>query len=177
VSLRRGLPWLLIGSMLMTPTAAVEIPQQTTSPMPPIASAEMEMFVRDALRDRLMAGDIPGIQLLRAADAKRFYVRAEVPASRVRITSRALPSMPNTELALLALAEAQEIATRSGRHVFFIAIERVHVEASKATIWLGAGLEVPPGQIKTCCCEREALFERRDGQWSFQRWGTGGRCY
>ena len=178
MSVRRGFPGLLIGLMLMAPTAAVEIPPQTTSSaILPIASAEVEMFVRDALRDRLIAGDIPDIQLVRAADAKRFYVRAEVPASRVRITSRALPSMPDTELALLTLAEAQETATRSGRGVFFIAVEHVRVEESKGTIWLGAGLEVPPGQIKSCCCEREALFERRDGQLSFQRWGIGGRCY
>jgi hypothetical protein len=142
----------------------------------PVASAEVETFVREALRDRLAAGDIPDIQVARPAGAKRFYVRAEVRALLIRITSRALPSIPDTEWTLVTSTEAQEIANRTGQRVPFIVVDRVQIEQSKGTIWLGAGLAAPPGSIVMCCCEREAHFNRRDGRWVFERWGSGFSC-
>jgi hypothetical protein len=141
------------------------------------ASVETEAFVREALHDRLLAGDIPDIQLIRRAEGKPVLVRAELPESRLQITSRALPSVTGTELALISLAEARQVVSRTGQSLHLIAIDHVRVEESTATLWLGIDLLVPTGVLKMCCCEREAQFKKRDSAWVFERWGTGGRCY
>jgi len=175
---RRGVTWILTASVLVSLTAAAHVFQDAASAgaLAP-ASAEVETFVREALADRLVAGDIPDIHLLRRADAKRFHVRAELPGSRIRITSRALPSTPGTELALVTLADAQEAATRTGQPFRFVVVDHVNIAGTQASLWLGVGLVVPPGFVKMCCCERQAEFERREGRWLFERWGKGGRCY
>jgi hypothetical protein len=141
------------------------------------ASVETEAFVREALHDRLLAGDIPDSQLIRRAEGKPVFVRAEMPESRLQITSRALPSVAGTELSLITLAEARQVVSRSGQSLHLIAIDHVRVEQSTATLWLGIDLLVPAEVLKMCCCEREAQFKKRDSSWVFDRWGTSGRCY
>ena len=172
-------PALLAGLGVPIAAAAEMIFLQDPSPASAFgtASVETEAFVREALHDRLLAGDIPDIQLIRRAEGKPVFVRAELPESRLQITSRALPSVAGTELSLITLAEARQVVSRSGQSLHLIAIDRVRVEESTATLWLGVDLLVPAGVVKMCCCEREALFKKRDSAWIFERWGTGGRCY
>lgn len=141
------------------------------------ATPEIETFVREALRDRLLAGDTPDIRLIRRDENKPILVRAELPASRIQITSRALPSVAGTELALITLTEAQQIVTRTGQSLHLIAVDHVSVTGSTAGMWFGITLVVPTGSMKMCCCERLAQFRKRDGSWVFERWGTDGRCY
>jgi len=144
---------------------------------PSTASVEVETFVREALRDRLVAGDIPDLHLVRRTKGTQVMVRAELPQSRLRITSRALPAIADTELVLVTSAEAKQAASRTGQLQHVIAVDHVQIEGSRATLWLGVALEVPPGMVSMCCCEREAQFSKRDSGWVFERWGTNGRCY
>jgi len=174
----RQLVAMFTASVLVSTTVAWAVLQD--SPLAgtlAAASPEVETFVREALHNRLVAGDIPDIGLVRRADGKPVYVRADLPASRTRITSRALPSVPNTEFVLMTLAEAQGIANRTGQPLFLLAVDHVRLDESTATTWLGVDLIVPPGAVQMCCCEREAHFRRRDDRWVFERWVTGGRCY
>lgn len=164
----------VLGSTLV---AAALLQDSPTAGTPASAASEVETFVREALHDRLLAGDIPDINLLRRAGGKPIYVRADLPVSRTRITSRALPSVANTELVLLTMAEAQGLVTRTGQPLFLLAVDHVSLGDSRATTWLGVELVVPPGVVQMCCCEREAHFRRQDGQWVFERWGIDGRCY
>jgi hypothetical protein len=172
-------PALLAGLGVPITAAAEMIFLQDPSPASALATAsvETETFVREALHDRLLAGDIPDIQLIRRAEGKPVFVRAELPESRLQITSRALPSVAGTELSLITLAEARQVVSRTGQPLHLIAIDHIRVEESTAALWLGVDLLVPTGILKMCCCEREAQFKKRDSAWVFERWGTGGRCY
>jgi hypothetical protein len=148
-----------------------------TPSTPALASPEIEAFVREALRDRLVARDFPDVSLLGLADKKPVLVRAELPASGVQITARALPSVPDLVLTLITLPEAQRIATRTGQPLHLLAIDHVRVIQSDAAMWFGVDLLVPTGLGKMCCCERDALFRKQADGWRFQRWGDEGRCY
>lgn len=174
----RHLVWMLTVCVLVSPIPSAASRQDSPSASTTgTASPEIETFVREALRDRLAAGDIPDIRLMRRTEGKPILVRADLPESRTQITSRALPSVADTELVLMTLAEAQREVTRTGQSVHLLAVDHVSVNESTATIWLGVDLLVPTGSVKMCCCERDAHFRKQDGKWVFERWGTAGRCY
>ena len=169
---------MLTACVLMSPMAGAAFLQDPPSASTAAtASPEIETFVREALRDRLAAGDIPDIRLMRRTEGKPILVRADLPASRTQITSRALPSVADTELVLITLVEAQRVVTRTGQPLHLLAVDHVSINESTATTWLGVDLVVPTGFVKMCCCERDAHFRKQDGVWVFERWGTGGRCY
>jgi len=169
---------MLTACLMMSPMAGAPFLQDPPSAgTAATASPEIETFVREALRDRLAAADIPDMRLIRRSDGKPILVRADLPASRIQITSRALPSVADTELVLITLAEAQRVVTRTGQPLHLLAVDHVSIRESTATVWLGVDLLVPTGSVKMCCCEREAHFRKQDGGWTFERWGTGGRCY
>ena len=133
----------------------------------------MQRFVRDALQDRLFAGDIPDIQLAGGQTAKLLYVRTDMPVSKMKLTAEALPQLPGVVLKLVSLSEAGELVARTGETVAFVTVDRVHLGDREATVWLGADFVAPErlGVIKMCCCEGEARFIRREGRWVFEKWG------
>ena len=141
------------------------------------ASPEVLGFVRFALRDRLIAGDIPDVRIAREPGVARLYVRADLPASKLLLTRDALPEIPGTRLELITLAEARALAERTRQEVHFVTVDKVQIGPDSATLWLGGDYVAPeqPGIIKMCCCEGEARFIRRDGAWTFDKWGWS-RC-
>lgn len=142
------------------------------------ASPEVLSVVRIALRDRLIAGDIPDIGVAREAASVRLYVRADLPGSKLMLTSDALPDAPGVHLELITVAEARELAERTRQHVRFVTVDHVQIGADSATLWLGADFVAPeqPGIIKMCCCEGEARFVKRNGVWKFDKWTGPMRC-
>lgn len=142
----------------------------TIVPAPP----DVEQFVEHALRDRLLAGDIPDIAVAGKQTSTQLYLRAEMPVSRMTLSQAALPELPQTELKLIGVAEAEERVTRSGERIRFVTVDRVQIESQVATVWLGADYIAPPqpGIIKLCCCRGEARFVKRNGRWVFRNWGA-----
>jgi hypothetical protein len=141
------------------------------------AAAEVLRFVRFALHDRLLAGDIPDIEVARRPGEAQVLVRADLPSSRMMLTDEALPEVPGLRLELVTLAAARETAERTGKDVGFVTIDKVQVGDVSAVVWLGADYAAreQPGLIKLCCCEGEARFVKRDGTWVFEKWGWS-RC-
>ena len=155
---------------------------QRAEPLPdPAAMArvppDVERFVREALRDRLLAGDIPDLELAVDRAARHVYVRAEMPASQMTLTPSALPQVPQARLTLIRLAVAQQRVARTGERIAFLTVDRVQIARQVATVWLGADFIAPlqPGSVKMCCCESEARFVRHEGRWVFVKWGAA-RC-
>lgn len=142
------------------------------------ASPDVLSVVRFALRDRLIAGDIPDVRIAHEPGEVRLYVRADLPSSKLILTADALPEMSGLHFELITLREAQEIAERTGKQVRFVIVDRVHVDSDSAKLWLGGDFVAPaqPGIVKLCCCEGEALFLKRNGAWRFEKWSGAMRC-
>lgn len=145
---RQLVEFLLTCVLIAPPLGADSLQDPPPTSAPAAASPEVETFVRDALRDRLLAGDIPDIGLLRRTEGKPILVRADVPESRTQLTSQALPSVPGTELQLITLAEAQRVVARTSQPLHLLAVDHVRVAESDAAMWLGVDLVVPAGSVK-----------------------------
>jgi hypothetical protein len=136
------------------------------------AGAETETFVRQALEDRLAAGDLPDIGLL--GQSKHIAIRRELPKAGLTLGPGALPKRDGYEFELISAAEARSEATRTKRTISFVAIDEPVITGETATIWLGADLAWPddPNVVKLCCCEGKARFSRARDRWAFVRWDT-----
>jgi hypothetical protein len=136
------------------------------------ASAEIEAFVRQALEDRLAAGDLPDIGLL--GRSTRLAIQRELPRSGLTIGPSALPERAGYEFELITATEAQSEASRTKRTIPFITVDEPIIMGDTATIWLGADLASPddPTLVKMCCCEGKALFKRTGDRWTFVKWDT-----
>jgi hypothetical protein len=133
-------------------------------------------LVRQVLEDRLAAGDIPDIGLLRGA--KRIAIRSNLPISRLTLGAGALPVRDGYEFRLITTTEAQAEADRTKTNTYFLAVDRVEISGDRATMWIGADLVTPsdPKIVKMCCCERSVGYRRVENRWVFEGWGNAGAC-
>jgi hypothetical protein len=140
--------------------------------MLPDAPAAIQAFVREALSDRLRAGDIPDLHAGGAANTSRIAIRADMPGIRMKLTATALPELPGVSTELVSLAEARATADRTGAFVRFLAVDRAAIEGDTARIWMGGDFVMPvkAGRVKMCCCVSEAHFRRAGGRWTFVKW-------
>jgi hypothetical protein len=136
------------------------------------ASAEIEAFVRQALEDRLAAGDLPDIGLM--GRSTHLTIRRELPKAGLTLGRGALPGRAGYEFELMTAAEAQSEASRTRRTIPFISVDEPVITGNTGTIWLGADLASPddPTLVKLCCCEGKALFKRTGDHWTFVKWDT-----
>jgi hypothetical protein len=134
------------------------------------AGAETEMFVRQALEDRLAAGDLPDIGLI--GQSKHIAIRRELPKAGLTLGPGALPKHDGYDFQLISAAEARSGATRTKRTISFVAIDEPVITGDTATIWLGADLASPddPTLVRMCCCQGKARFSRAQDRWAFVRW-------
>ena len=135
------------------------------------ADAAVDALVKQVLEERLADGDIPDIGLLDGA--KRITIRADLPSSRLILSSEALPRRPGYEFRLVSTDEAVAEAERTKTRVFFITIDRFETLGERATMWIGTDFVLPsePTVLKMCCCEGEVHYRRTSNGWEFARWG------
>jgi creatinine amidohydrolase/Fe(II)-dependent formamide hydrolase-like protein len=136
---------------------------------------DVEDFIRQALADRVRAGDIPDVGMLGAG--RRIAVRPEMPAAQLTLGPGALPMVAGFEFVLLTAANAETEATRTKKNVPYLTVDRATIAGGEATLTLGVDFAAPGGgaAIKMCCCEGVAKFRRNGDRWVFVAW-TGTRC-
>ena len=149
--------------------------QAQTNPAPTAlrpAGHDIDELVQQALADRFRARDIPDFAML--SDGRRIAVRRELPIAGLTLGPAALPRIDSYEFHLVSAATAQAEADRTKKDVPFIAVDRAAIAGDTATIWIGADFAAPaePGMVKTCCCQAQAQFERREGRWVFVKWAV-----
>jgi creatinine amidohydrolase len=139
------------------------------------AGRDIEALVRQALEDRVRAGDIPDFQLL--GGTRRIGVRRELPLAGLTLGPDALPRIDGYEFYLVSAATAQADADRTKEKIRFVTVDRPSIAAETATIWMGTDFVSPadPTMIKMCCCEGRATFRHAGERWVFVEWTTT-RC-
>lgn len=149
-----------------SPTLAQSLPSRQAGP-------EVDVLVRQVLEERLVAGDIPDIGLLRGA--KRIAIRSELPKSQLVLGEAALPQRDGYEFRLISTSEATAEAERTKAWVYFIAVDRLERSQETVTMWLGTDFIAPaePRIMKTCCCERSVQYRRVQDRWAFVSWSVG----
>src|SRR5690349_7024914 len=75
--------------LTVTPAAQVATPDADL----PVASDEIQQFVRAALEDRITARNIPDFGLIKSET--RLLIREELSVTRQRLDRRALPQRPD----------------------------------------------------------------------------------
>jgi len=135
-----------------------------------LATADIELLVKQALENRFDARDLPDRNLL--GTLTRIAVREEMPGARLRLGSGALPQREGYEFYIVSEAWAQAEANRTGQAVPFIAVDQPVITGDIATISLGVDLAVRqiPNRVKLCCCTGRGRFSRVNGQWAFVAW-------
>jgi len=147
-------------------------PQQAEDYGP--ADPAVEALVRDALRDRYVAGAIPDQGLLRGQ--MPVLVLREMSQARVRLRPEAMPAIPHVTFTLLTKQEARTRAEARGENVYYITIDGPQISGDSATLWLGVDLQMPTDtSAPLCCCVARGEFSKHDGQWRFVRWSMS-RC-
>ncbi|HET9371074.1 MAG TPA: glycoside hydrolase family 3 N-terminal domain-containing protein [Vicinamibacterales bacterium] len=135
----------------------------------PIASPDLQAFVREALEDRLDAGELLNEGL--RGRTTGIPVEPSIPRSRVRIGPAALPRRDGFQFLLTTLEAAQLEADIARTPLYMLAIDAVTLSDGTASIWIGSNIVVSSGSFPACCCRREAHFRRDQGRWVFVRWG------
>lgn len=135
----------------------------------PVAPAQIQTLVKQALENRLSANDIPDLNLLRSA--ARIAVRQDMRQARMTLTSDALPHLAGYTSYLVSSTDLQAEADRTEQDVFFVTVDRPSIDQDSATVWLGTGLVLPrtSHSLKLCCCVSQGQFHR-DGAWRFVEW-------
>ncbi len=135
-----------------------------------MASAEIDALVKQAVEDRFTARDLPDGNLL--GKATRIAIREEMPEAGLKLSRAALPQRDGFSFVLISGAAAQAEADRSGRPVYFIAVDQPSITGDTATISLGVDVVSPrePKTISMCCCTGHGQFRRTGGRWAFVKW-------
>ena len=135
-----------------------------------VASPGIETLVRQALEDRLAAGDFPDRNLL--GSARRIAIREEMPQARMKLGAGALPQQDGYEFYLISEKAAQVEADSGGHFVHFITVDEASIDEDTATVWLGVDFVFrhDPKLLKMCCCKGLGRFQRIDGRWTFVKW-------
>jgi hypothetical protein len=135
-----------------------------------MATAEIEAFVKQAVTDRLVEGNLPDGGLL--GRSTRIAVREELPGAGVKLGPGALPQRDGYEFYLISTVAAQVEADKTGKPVHFIAVDRPVFVEDTGTVSLGVDVVFPrePDVIKMCCCSGHGLFRRANGRWTFVKW-------
>ena len=139
----------------------------------PDAAANIQKFVRDALADRLKAGNIPDLDL-RAGQNRTLNIRREITRDRKRLSDEALPRLDGFTLTLRTLPELQAETDRTNRSPMFIIVNSVGLAEESGTIDMGTDVLLPTNsrQIKLCCCVARGTFARSTAGWTFQSWSN-----
>jgi hypothetical protein len=140
-----------------------------------MATAAIELLVKQAVEDRFTAGDLPDRSLL--GTSTRIAIREEMPAAGVKLGGGALPQLEGYEFYLISGASAQSEAERTQRAITFITVDGPSITDDTATVSLGVDVTAPlrPNEVKLCCCSGEAQFRRAEGRWTFVNW-VGTTC-
>jgi hypothetical protein len=161
---------LLLAALLSVGSAACVAgtpPGPARRPIDP----KLAVVVRQALRDRIVAGDIPDIGLNR--DRRSILVRRESRDS-AELTPDALPRLPGVKLSLIRVREAEARATWTGRPVPFITVGGPEMRGDTAELSLGVDVAEPRRTgARVCCCSRQLRYVRAGGEWHFAAWGVG----
>jgi hypothetical protein len=129
------------------------------------------VLVRQVLRERIRAGDIPDFGLVRGR--RPIFVRRELDEG-VELTDDALPALRGVSLALIGAGEAAARAAQTGSAVFFVTLGGLTIRGDTATLLLGVDVAEPPGSgVKVCCCFRVVRYARTGSTWRFAGWGEG----
>ena len=169
--------WVL-GFALVGVIASLGSAYQQT-PGPPtqlqLASPEIQSFVRQAIEDRLRAGQLPDGNLL--GNVTRIAIREEMPEAGQRNGPASLPQVEMREFYLISQVEAQTEADKTGRAQHFISVDRPSIAGDVGTVWVGVDVVFPrePKVIKMCCCTGLGQFRLAEGRWTFVNW-TGMTC-
>ena len=163
-----GLLVVLVCVALLPAPAGVA--QSWSPPSFPLASDEVQAFVRAALADRLRANDIPDGNLLQS---RRVGVRSVMPQAHLALNETALPQV-TYELFLQSPAEAQAEADRRNTPVAFLIVDSPAINGDTATLTLGVDMATPRSShlVKLCCCAGTAEYQRSGSTWVFVKWSS-----
>jgi hypothetical protein len=143
---------------------------RTTAPLPNrSAQGDIEVLVKQALEDRLAAGNLPDGHLL---DSSRVAIREDMPGASMRLGGGALPQRNGYEFYLISRRAAQAESERSKRRIHFIVVDNPRIDGDAATISLGVDVVEPfePGVVSMCCCTGRGQFRNTGGRWVFVKW-------
>jgi hypothetical protein len=134
------------------------------------AAPEIEQLVKQAIEDRLAAGDLPDLKLL--GTPARIAVGEEMPEAGLKLGPGALPQREGHEFHFISQTAAQRQADRDLRAVHFIAVDVPAITGEVATLRLGVDVALPSrvAQMKMCCCWAQGRFRLADGRWTFVQW-------
>lgn len=137
---------------------------------PPLATAEVQRLVKQALEDRLAANNLPDGNLL--WHLARIPVREEMPRTGTRLGDGALPQRAGRTFYLLPQAAAQREAEETSQSVFFVTADQPSITEDTATLWIGVDVVTPrePKRVVLCCCRGLGQFRRVENHWEFEKW-------
>src|SRR5215831_17287221 len=84
----------------------------------PVVPTETQSFVRQALQDRLSAGDIPDFGVLR--NVRQLVLREEMPRAKQRLSKDVVPEQTSGMISLWSLSEIQAQADASNQDLPFV---------------------------------------------------------
>jgi hypothetical protein len=137
------------------------------------APADIELLVKQALEDRLVARALPDGNLL----STRIAIREEMPRAAMKLGPGALPHHDGYEFYLISRAAAQVESDRAKQRLHFVVVDTPQITGDVATISLGVDATAPfePTLVSSCCCTGHGQFKRSSGRWKFVNW-TGMVC-
>lgn len=162
---------LVVGGIASLAVAAGQA-QTTGLALLPMAPADIQTLVRQAIEDRVAARDIPDLDL-RRHDSPTLILRQEMTRAKMRLGPDAVPQVNGYTFVVRTTAERQADADRTGRGSdMFIIVDSAGIAGSSAFVDLGTDLVVPtsPKVDRQCCCIGNGRFNGVGTRWVFERW-------
>jgi len=148
----------------------------TTEPLPQHDARGQEMdLVRQVLAERLVAEDLPDLELVRHGDQVVLSPIVSVPGGNLVLNPEHLPRIPGWTFRLLDRDGARLEADATRHDVFYLELAVSTRSGDSATVWFGVQMVMPSDSTATpmCCCERSARFTKVDEIWRFAGWDRG----
>jgi len=136
------------------------------------ADSAVEALVRDALRDRIAQRALLDQEAFQNRGLLgRVAVRREMPEARLTLSPQALPDIPSVKLSLIQRADATFLV--GYEPFYYVVVDLPQITDDAASLLIGTEGVSPAGatHMTICCCVAVAHFQRRDGRWTFVRWG------
>jgi hypothetical protein len=137
------------------------------------APAEIQTLVRQAIEDRIRAGDVPDLDL-RFGRNRNLHIRREISRANLLLADDALPHVEGFTFSILTKAELQAESDRLNQSSMFIIVNAAGIQNDTATVELGTDILLPTTSKagKLCCCIGAGSFKRAVLGWTLDHWGS-----
>ena len=144
--------------------------QQTSEQ--PVCSHDVQSLFAKALRHALVeAKDLPDFSLVHQSNS--VYILDYLWGNDCIVNKNVLPASSEADYVLVSRNDLIDLASQLQTDIAYIRGGEANLSEERASISLGAAIELAPGEQRglLCCCGGSIEFVRLNGLWEFRQWG------